>query len=87
MHTLIVIGIGLLLLALCLFTGHALGSSAGLGRAALWFLPLWLVGAGINMYIGVRSAGYAVGEEAPVFLVVFAVPAIVALVTWWRAPH
>jgi hypothetical protein len=84
MHTLIVIGIGLLVLGACLFTGQALGGAATMARAALYFLPLWLIGAGINMYVGVKSAGYAVSEEAPVFLIVFALPALVALVAWWK---
>jgi hypothetical protein len=83
MHTIIVIGIGLVLLAACILTGHAVGGAA-LARAPLWFLPLWLFGAGLNMYVGVRHAGYAVSEEAPVFLVVFAVPALTALLSWWK---
>jgi hypothetical protein len=36
------------------------------------------------MWLGVSRAGYSVAEEAPVFLVVFAVPAAVAAVLWWR---
>jgi hypothetical protein len=87
MHTLIVMGIGLLVLGACLFTGHAVGGAAALTRAALYFLPLWLIGAGINMYVGVKSAGYAVSEEAPVFLLVFTLPALVALAVWWKLRH
>jgi hypothetical protein len=34
------------------------------------------------MWIGVSRAGYSVVDEAPVFLLVFAVPAIVALLAW-----
>src|SRR5271170_3228747 len=84
MHTAIVIGIGLVALVVCLYLGHLLGAAPGLARAALVFLPLWLSGAAINMFIGVRSAGYAVTEEAPVMIVVFALPAALALVAWWR---
>jgi hypothetical protein len=87
MHTLIVMAIGLLVLGACLFAGHAVGGAAVMARAALYFLPLWLIGAGINMYVGVKSAGYAVSEEAPVFLIVFALPALVALVVWWKLRH
>ena len=36
------------------------------------------------MWVGVSKAGYSVAEEAPIFLVVFAVPAVVALVVLWR---
>jgi hypothetical protein len=87
MHTVMVIGVGLLLLGACLFTGHALGGAAAMARAALYFLPLWLIGAGINMYVGVKGAGYALSEEGPVFLIVFALPAVVALMTWWKLRH
>lgn len=87
MHTLVVIAIGVLLLGACLLGGHSLAGYAGAARGALWFLPLWLAGAAINMYIGVKSAGYAVSEELPVLLVVFALPAAAALFAWWRLPH
>jgi hypothetical protein len=85
-HTLKVIAAGFALLALCLLAGRALGptSSAGLALGAKVFLPLWLVGAGVNLWIGVSRAGYTLAEETPVFFVVFAVPALVALVVWWR---
>jgi hypothetical protein len=52
--------------------------------AALAFLPIWRIGAGINMWIGVVRAGYSAKEEAPVLLVVFAVPAVVVLFLWGR---
>jgi hypothetical protein len=79
-----VIGVGLVLLAGCLLVGRLLGGPGALPTAAVIFLPLWLVGAGVNMAIGVRKAGYTVAEEAPVFLLVFGVPALVALVLRWR---
>jgi hypothetical protein len=84
MHTLIVIGSGLCLLGLCLLVGRVFGSGrrAVLARAALVFLPLWLIGAGINMWIGVTRAGYSVADEAPIFLIVFGVPAAIALLVW-----
>jgi hypothetical protein len=84
MHTVIVIVIGLLLLGACLLMGRNLGDQGGLGRAALSFLPVWLMGAGVNMYIGVKNAGYSMSDELPVFLLVFAVPALVALLVWWK---
>jgi hypothetical protein len=79
-----VIVVGLVLLAGCLLVGRLLGGPPALPTAALIFLPLWLVGAGVNMAIGVRKAGYTVAEEAPVFLLVFGVPALVALLLRWR---
>jgi len=83
-HTAIVIGVGLLVLAASLLVGRLLGGPGALPSAALVFLPVWLVAAGVNMAIGVKHAGYTVAEEAPVFLVVFAVPALVALFLRWR---
>ncbi len=36
------------------------------------------------MWVGVAKAGYSLAEEAPIFVVVFAVPVAVALlVLWW----
>ena len=84
MHTAIVIGIGFALLAACVFFGRLVGGPAALSTSVLVFLPLWLVGAGVNMAMGVKKAGYTVTEEAPVFLIVFGVPALVALFLRWR---
>jgi hypothetical protein len=84
MHTFLVIGLGLALLAACVFGGQLAGGPDALAKGAVLFLPLWLVGAGVNMYLGVSKAGYTVAEEAPLFLVVFLVPAAVALFLWWR---
>jgi hypothetical protein len=85
-HTIKVIAGGFALLAVCLLIGRltAAPPASGLALGAKVFLPLWLVGAGINLWIGVSRAGYSVAEEAPVFLIVFAVPALVALFLLWR---
>lgn len=84
MHTVIVIALGFGLLGMCALLGRVLGGGSGIATAALVFLPLWFIGAGINLYIGVKSAGYTVAEEAPIFALVFAVPAAVAGFVWWR---
>ncbi len=87
MHTIKVIAGGLVLLALCLLLGRWLGGptpAVGLAAAAKLFIPLWLIAAGINMWVGVSKAGYSVADEAPVFVVVFAVPAAVALLVLWK---
>jgi hypothetical protein len=81
-----VIAGGLVLLGLFILAGRFLAAGnpvAGMTTAARWFIPMWLVGAGINMYVGVARAGYSVAEEAPIFLLVFAVPAIVAVLLAW----
>jgi hypothetical protein len=84
MHTVIVLAIGFGLLGLCALVGRGLGDTAAAGTAALVFIPLWLIGAGINMYAGIKKAGYSVADEAPIFFVVFAIPAAAALFLWWR---
>jgi hypothetical protein len=84
MHTILVIALGLGLLGLCALVGRMLGGTSGIATAALAFLPLWLVGAGINMYIGVKRAGYSVAAESPIFLIVFGLPAAVALFAWTK---
>jgi hypothetical protein len=84
-HTIIVVAAGLVLLAASGLVGRLLNGSAGLATAALVFLPLWMLGAGINMYIGVKRAGYSVAEEAPIFLLVYGLPAAAALLLWWKS--
>jgi hypothetical protein len=34
--------------------------------------------------MGVRKAGYSFKDQAPVFVVIFAVPAAAALYVWWK---
>src|SRR2546422_11773473 len=77
-HTLKVIAGGFVLLGVCLLIGRWLGGptpAIGMIGAVKGFIALWLVAAGINMWFGGSKAGYSVAEEAPIFLVVFAVPA------------
>lgn len=82
MHTIMIIGAGLVLLAACLALRHWLGRG-GVATGTNAFIPLWLLAAGANMSIGVTRAGYTIAQEFPIFLLVFAVPAIVALVIRW----
>jgi hypothetical protein len=87
MHTIKVIAGGFLLLAVCLLIGRLVGGSApagSLASAAKLFIPLWLVAAAVNMWIGVSKAGYTVADEAPVFLVVLAIPVAAAFLLIWR---
>lgn len=85
MHTIKVIGIGFALLGILLVLAPRLAVSAGrpIPFAVKLFLPLWFTGALINLWIGVARAGYTVMEEAPIFLVVFGMPAIASLLILW----
>jgi hypothetical protein len=86
MHTAMVILGGLVLLALCLLAARLFGGPGpGPMLAAIKvFLPLWFIGAVVNLWVGVARAGYSVAEELPIFLVVFGGPAAVALLLWWK---
>jgi hypothetical protein len=50
----------------------------------LIFVTLWLGISGANLWVGVAKAGYTLNEELPIFLLIFGVPAIVAIFLKWR---
>ena len=86
MRTALFLASGLMLLAAFfilarLFSNH-------LPSAATWALALyavfWLSITAANMWVGVSKAGYSVEEELPIFLLLFGVPALVAIVVRWR---
>jgi hypothetical protein len=87
MHTLKVIFGGILFLKVCLLLGRWIGGAAAkvVATTIHYFLALWLVATLINMWVGVSNAGYSIKDEAPVALLVFAVPAIIAIGIWWRS--
>ncbi len=82
MHTVKVVSAGLGLLAICVLVGRGSGGKQGMAKGAAVFLPLWLLGAGVNMYLGVKNAGYTVAEELPVAAGVFGGPALAGLGLW-----
>lgn len=85
MHVAMVIGAGLLQLGVFVLFGWLWGASAaGMALAAKAFVPLWLALAAINMWVGVTHAGYSLRQEAPILLLVFAVPALVAALLAWQ---
>jgi hypothetical protein len=86
MHTLKIILGGFLLLGVCFLLGRWIGGPdvPVTSLAMKCFLCLWLIVTAINMWFGVSKAGYSIEDEAPIALVVFAIPAITAIVIWWR---
>lgn len=81
MHSIMVMAGGVVLL-LC---GQLLARYTGIvsqTQAALYFVPLWLLITANDMWAGVPAAGYSLTMELPVFLLVFAVPALLALALW-----
>ncbi|GGP25138.1 hypothetical protein [Silvimonas amylolytica] len=83
MHTTLVILAGLLLLGASLLAGHWLSEPVPL--VCQVFIGVWLVAALVNMWFGVHHAGYSALEELPMLLVVFGVPAILAVWVWFKA--
>ncbi len=79
MHTIILIASGLAVLAFLVIGGRAIGGDKLAVRCATWFLPLWLVAALVNLWVGVSMAGYPLSVELPVLIAIFGVPAIAAL--------
>ncbi|WP_394780182.1 hypothetical protein [Undibacterium sp.] len=86
MHTAIVLFFSVVLLGVCHILARKLAAtSAGAIRlATMIFLPLWLVVAGCNMWMGVAGAGYTVAEELPMFVLIFGLPAAIALFMRWK---
>ncbi len=83
MHTIKILLLGLVVLGAFLWIGRALGNGP---RAALYFLPAWLVAAAINLWFGVAKAGYSLRDELPIFLLIFAIPSAIALLAFWKFP-
>jgi hypothetical protein len=85
MHIVMVIGGGFVLFGLFLLFGKLWGGAEpDYALAAKAFIPVWLVVALVNMWVGVTKAGYSVREEAPILVLVFAVPAALAAFLIWR---
>lgn len=62
-------------------------SVAGMALAAKVFVPVWLLVAGANMWVGINHAGYSVREEFPILLLIFLLPAAAAALVVWRFSH
>ncbi len=86
MRTPLFLLVGFLLLAASALLGKLFSSNypnATYAATAI-FVALWLGISGANLWVGVAKAGYSLSEELPIFLLIFAVPTIVALVLKWR---
>ncbi len=52
---------------------------------ATWgFVAAWLAATSFNLWVGVSHAGYSAREELPILLLLFGVPAGVALLVRWK---
>ena len=46
-------------------------------------MPVWAGVSLINLWVGIRHAGYPLSAELPILVVVFAVPALMAAAVIW----
>jgi hypothetical protein len=86
MRTIIIVVIGLVVWAACLGVAkltHGV-TAASSTAATIVFTVIWFVAAAVNMWIGVSQAGYSFSEELPIFLVIFLLPVVVAVVVKWK---
>jgi hypothetical protein len=86
MRTAVIILVGFLAWGVCLGMAKvaAGGSASSMNLATGIFVVLWFGAAGVNMWMGVTKAGYSFREELPVFLVIFLVPSLVAVIVKWK---
>ncbi len=74
-----------MLWAACLGIAKLLAnSSSSMTYATTAFVAIWFVAAASNMWIGVSQAGYSFREELPIFLLIFLLPAAVAVFVKWK---
>jgi hypothetical protein len=85
-RTLFFILVGLALFAICAGGAKLLanGIAEPMRAAVIAFCVVWFIVAAVNMWIGVTRAGYSFAEELPIFLVIFGVPALVAVFVKWK---
>ena len=86
MRTALFLASGFLLLAAVLILARLF--SENFSSATVWatagFIALWFLVTAANMWIGVAKAGYSASEELPIFLLLFGIPAVAALVLKWK---
>jgi uncharacterized membrane protein YwaF len=79
MHTLIVTGGGVALLGIFLLLARFWTANPGIfAVVAKAFILVWLTITLVNLWIGVRYAGYTVMQELPILLITFGIPAVLA---------
>lgn len=78
--------VGFLLLAACALLGRLFSSNypGATSTAIATFVGLWLAICGANLWVGVAKAGYTFSDEFPIFLLIFCLPAALAVVLKWR---
>ena len=86
MRTALFLLAGLLLLGAAVLLGRLFSANypGAVVTAIVAYVALWLIIAGANMWVGVAKAGYSVTEELPIFLLIFGLPVVVAILLKWK---
>ena len=86
MRTVLFLVVGFLLLAVCVLLGRLFSANypSATYAATVAFVLIWLGISAANLWLGVSKAGYTFADELPIFLLIFGVPTIVAIVLKWR---
>jgi membrane protein implicated in regulation of membrane protease activity len=86
MRTFLFLIVGFLLLAASMLLGKLFASNypGATFAATSIFVVLWLGISAANLWVGVAKSGYTLNEELPIFLLIFAVPTVVAIFVKWR---
>ena len=86
MRTVLFLVAGFLLLGASVLLGKLFSTNypSATFAATVIYVALWLLIAGFNMWVGVTKAGYSLTDELPIFLLIFAVPAAVAILLKWK---
>ena len=86
MRTVIILAAGLMIFAgVFLYSRLFVQHYRHAPTLATWaFVGIWLAATVFNLWVGVSHAGYSVREELPILLLLFGVPAVVALLVGWK---
>jgi hypothetical protein len=86
MRSILFLLVGFLLMAASFLLGRLFTTnySNAFYAATVVFVSTWLVISAANLWVGVSKAGYALSDELPIFLLIFGVPAAVAIALKWR---
>ena len=86
MRTVMFLAAGLLLMGGFLVLGKLFAAAypEATRIAASAFVLVWVVIAGFNLWAGVTKAGYTLGDELPIFLLIVAVPVVATVLLKWR---
>jgi len=86
MRTAIFIVCGFLLWGACLAAPKLLlgAQASSMTAATAVFVALWFAVAAVNLWLGISKAGYSFAEELPIFLLIFLLPALAAVLVGWK---